>query len=289
MPAPKNILFIMCDQLRFDYLGCYGHPRLADPEHRRAGGARRALHPRLCPVADLRAVANELLHRPLHALARLELERLSAARRRADAGRPSERDRRAQRAGRQDPYGRRHRGHGAARHRPRLGERRASRANAASSRSSATTGCIPRAVPRPRYDAYLRAHGFAAANPWEEWANSAEGGDGEILNGWLLAHADKPARIPEEHSETPYTTRRAMAFIDEAAQDGRPWCLHLSYIKPHWPYIAPAPYHAMYGAQRHPAGGARRGRARRPAPGLPRLDGDAAVAQLSLATRCARG
>jgi arylsulfatase A-like enzyme len=39
-------------------------------------------------------------------------------------------------------------------------------------------------------------------------------------------------------------TDRAMAFIDSAG-DG-PWCLHLSYIKPHWPYIAPAPYHAMY-------------------------------------------
>ena len=69
-----------------------------------------------------------------------------------------------------------------------------------------------------------------------------------ILDGWLLAHADKPARIPEEHSETPYTTRRAMAFIDEAERDGRPWCLHLSYIKPHWPYIAPSPYHAVHGS-----------------------------------------
>jgi len=28
----------------------------------------------------------------------------------------------------------------------------------------------------------------------------------------------------------------------------RAWCLHLSYIKPHWPCIAPAPYHAMYAA-----------------------------------------
>src|SRR5690606_1931749 len=27
----------------------------------------------------------------------------------------------------------------------------------------------------------------------------------------------------------------------------RPWCLHLSYIKPHWPYVAPAPYNDMYG------------------------------------------
>ena len=27
----KNILFIMCDQLRWDYLSCYGHPHLATP------------------------------------------------------------------------------------------------------------------------------------------------------------------------------------------------------------------------------------------------------------------
>jgi arylsulfatase A-like enzyme len=38
-----------------------------------------------------------------------------------------------------------------------------------------------------------------------------------------------------------------MEFIAEAEDDGRPWCLHLSYIKPHWPYIAPEPYASMYG------------------------------------------
>ena len=27
----KNILFIMCDQLRADYLSCYGHPFLETP------------------------------------------------------------------------------------------------------------------------------------------------------------------------------------------------------------------------------------------------------------------
>ena len=27
----KNILFIMCDQLRFDYLGCAGHPTIKTP------------------------------------------------------------------------------------------------------------------------------------------------------------------------------------------------------------------------------------------------------------------
>jgi arylsulfatase A-like enzyme len=40
-------------------------------------------------------------------------------------------------------------------------------------------------------------------------------------------------------------TDRAIEFIDETGDT--PWMLHLSYIKPHWPYIAPAPYHNMYG------------------------------------------
>ena len=59
-----------------------------------------------------------------------------------------------------------------------------------------------------------------------------------------MRHARKPARVKEEDSETPYMTRRGMDFIREAGD--KPWCLHLSYIKPHWPYIAPAPYNDMY-------------------------------------------
>ena len=97
----------------------------------------------------------------------------------------------------------------------------------------------------PPYDAYLRAHGMDGVNPWEEWANSAEGDDGELLSGWLMRYADRPARVPEEHSETPYLTRRCIDFMDGAGD--RRWLCHLSYIKPHWPYIAPAPYHDMYG------------------------------------------
>ena len=102
-------------------------PDAEDAEHRRTGGARRALLPRLCAVADLRPVAHELLHRALHALARLALERLAAARRRADAGRSPQEDRRAQCAGRQDPHGARSRRHEDARHRAGLDHRRACR------------------------------------------------------------------------------------------------------------------------------------------------------------------
>lgn len=40
-----------------------------------------------------------------------------------------------------------------------------------------------------------------------------------------------------------------MDFIDEAL-DNNPdqlWVVHVSYIKPHWPYIVPDPYASMYG------------------------------------------
>lgn len=97
------------------------------------------------------------------------------------------------------------------------------------------------------YNRYLREHGYAGDNPWHSAANSAKGGDGELLSGWYMRHCHLPARVSEEHSETAYTTRRAMEFITEAGDT--PWCLHLSYIKPHWPYMAPAPYHAMYGQE----------------------------------------
>jgi arylsulfatase A-like enzyme len=97
----------------------------------------------------------------------------------------------------------------------------------------------------PSYDEYLRGHGMEGDNPWEEWANSADGDDGELLSGWLLKYADRPARVPEEHSETPFLTRRGIEFMESAGE--RPWLCHLSYIKPHWPYIVPPPYHDMYG------------------------------------------
>ncbi|MFD0915446.1 alkaline phosphatase family protein [Pseudahrensia aquimaris] len=101
--------------------------------------------------------------------------------------------------------------------------------------------------PEPAYDDYLRSQGFEAENPWEDLANSALGDDGELLSGWLLKYANMPANIPEEHSETPYMTRRAMEFMESAGD--QPWLCHLSFIKPHWPYIVPAPYHDMYGPE----------------------------------------
>ena len=95
------------------------------------------------------------------------------------------------------------------------------------------------------YNEYLRSKGYAGKNPWHDWANSVEGPNGEIISGWYLSASQFPARVKEEDSETSYMTRRAIEFMTE--QGDKPFLLHLSYIKPHWPYIAPAPYHNMYG------------------------------------------
>lgn len=99
--------------------------------------------------------------------------------------------------------------------------------------------------PDMAYNRYLTQKGYDGDNPWHDWANSAEAENGEILSGWYWRNSDKPARVKAEHSETPWMTTQAIDFIK--SQGEQPWCLHLSYIKPHWPYMVPNPYFGMYG------------------------------------------
>ncbi len=75
---------------------------------------------------------------------------------------------------------------------------------------------------------------------------SAIGPDGELRSGWHMRNAGLPARVAEAHSETAFMTDNAIGFMQRMGS--QPWALHLSYVKPHWPYMAPAPYHAMYDA-----------------------------------------
>lgn len=103
--------------------------------------------------------------------------------------------------------------------------------------------------PQP-YNDYLKSRGYPGENPWHDFANAGLDEDGEMATGWFMANAKRPANIAEPDSETPWLTREAMAFLE--GPQGRPWMCHLSYIKPHWPYIVPAPYHDMYGPEHVP-------------------------------------
>ena len=102
---------------------------------------------------------------------------------------------------------------------------------------------------RSPYNEYLKSKGYPSENPWADFANAGIT-DEQIASGWMFRNADQPANIREEDSETPWLTSETIRFVDET--EG-PWMAHVSYIKPHWPYIVPAPYHNMYGSNHVPA------------------------------------
>lgn len=102
---------------------------------------------------------------------------------------------------------------------------------------------------RSPYNEYLKSKGYEAENPWHHNANSGVDEEGQTASGFLMRHAGKPANVHEEHSETPWLTDRTIDLIEEKRGQDAPWLAHVSYIKPHWPYIVPAPYHDMYGPE----------------------------------------
>jgi arylsulfatase A-like enzyme len=252
MGKVRNILFIICDQLRWDYLSCYGHPHLHTPNIDRLAEQgvrfdRCYVQSPVCGASRMSTYTGRYVHshgaswnfvplkagemtigdhlRPLGVQAALvgktHMRADSAGMARLGIDPDSLIGVRISECG-FDPYER-------------------------------DDGIHPRSGhdPYPRYNEYLRENGFDGENPWEDWANSAVDDDGRVVSGWYLKYANKPARVPDEHSETPYITRRAIDFIEQqsADPDGKPWVLHVSYIKPHWPYIVPDPYASMYGPE----------------------------------------
>jgi arylsulfatase A-like enzyme len=247
MGKVRNILFVMADQLRADYLSCYGHPTLATP-HLDALAARGVRYGRaycqspICGASRMSFYTGRYMfsHGATYNNVPLSVAELTLG----DYLRPlgvrvalvGKTHMQADRAGM-----------------ARLGIDPASSTGVLVSECGfepyeRDDGLYPTALfdPNLAYERYLRAKGYRGDNLWHDIANSAEGPDGQTLSGWHIRHARLPARVREADSETAYMTDRAIAFIAEAGD--QPWCLHLSYIKPHWPYVAPAPYHALYGA-----------------------------------------
>jgi len=252
MTAIKNILFIMCDQLRWDYLSCYGHPTLHTPNidalaARGVRFTRSYVQSPICGASRMSTYTGRYVHShgaswngfPLKAgemtmgdyLRPLGLRTALVGKTHMEPDTET-----MQRLG-IDPQS-------------IIGVRVSECGFDPYERDDGLWAAGPdgRYDPRlPRYNEYLNQKGYGGDNPWHDYANSGLNDDGSLASGWAMRHAGKPARVKEDDSETPYMTRRAMDFISEAG--AAPWCLHLSFIKPHWPYIAPAPYHNMYGVK----------------------------------------
>ncbi|MEX0957109.1 MAG: sulfatase-like hydrolase/transferase [Rhizobiaceae bacterium] len=101
---------------------------------------------------------------------------------------------------------------------------------------------------RSPYNEYLNAQGYTDNNPWANNANAGVDEDGNIASGWLMKNAGLAANVAEQDSETTWLTSQAIEFL-QGADAEEPWLCHLSYIKPHWPYIVPAPYNDIYGGE----------------------------------------
>ncbi|WP_299192757.1 sulfatase-like hydrolase/transferase [uncultured Litoreibacter sp.] len=259
MPAEQdsktNILFIMYDQLRFDYLSCAGHPHLETPNFDRV--AKRGVR-----------FSNAYVQSPICGASRMcfYTGRYTSSHGAQWNGFPL-------RVGeqtlgdhlrRQDMscwlIGKTHMkadADGMARlglsPDSQIGARQAECGFDPWTRDDGLWGYGPDGFydeKRSPYNEYLKSKGYPSENPWADFANAGVDEAGDIASGWMFANADKPANIREEDSETPWLTRETINFIEQA-EDG--WCAHVSFIKPHWPYIVPAPYHDMYGPNHVPA------------------------------------
>lgn len=243
---PRNVLFIMCDQLRWDYLSCYGHQTLHTPniDSLAARGVRfdnAYCQSPLCGPSRASFYTGRYMssHGVMANNDPTRVDELTIT----DYLRPS--------GYRSALVGKAHN-----RKQRELLQALGVDPESELSRNAGSGGFEPfelhdGLLPGKHhndYSAYLNRQGYPGENPWLDYANSGEDRDGNVRSGWRLRNCVYPARVAEKHSETTYTTNRAIDFLEQ--QDGdRPWCLHLSYIKPHWPLIAPAPYHDLYASK----------------------------------------
>ncbi|WP_170329014.1 alkaline phosphatase family protein [Ruegeria arenilitoris] len=253
MAKAKNILFIMFDQLRWDYLGCYGHPHLHTPNIDRLASMgvrfdRAYIQSPICGSSRMCFYTGRYAHShgatwntvPL----KVGEQTLGDHLRKAGMGcwlvgkTHMEPDLEGmERLGlSRDTI---------------IGARVAECGFDVFERDDGMRPEGPAGLYDPggalKYSEYLSEKGYDSDNPWHDFANSGLDEDGNVLSGWFLRNSLLQANIAEDDSETPYLTRRGMAFMEQAGDE--PWCMHLSYIKPHWPYIVPAPYHDMYGPE----------------------------------------
>lgn len=83
------------------------------------------------------------------------------------------------------------------------------------------------------------------------WRNYLRAKDYDVPDGMDLYvpdgdSIDAPARYRAEDSDTAFMTDR---FIERMDTEAPGWCATLTYIRPHPPLVAPAPYNQMYDAK----------------------------------------
>jgi arylsulfatase A-like enzyme len=85
--------------------------------------------------------------------------------------------------------------------------------------------------------------------PWLEWLRAA---GVDVPDDWR-AFVDHPAagtrwrtQYDAKHSQTVFVTDRLLDFVDDRTAAATPWFVHVSYLRPHPPFLAPAPFDTMF-------------------------------------------
>ncbi len=90
---------------------------------------------------------------------------------------------------------------------------------------------------------WLATRGYPIPAPnWKLYTNKADvpeyehGGD-----------VPAPLAIPADEHDTHFMVDRTIDYIRDFRRDSdNPWCVHLSLLRPHPPWVAPEPYNALY-------------------------------------------
>ena len=87
---------------------------------------------------------------------------------------------------------------------------------------------------------WLQAKGYAIPSPnvllYTQRGPGQEYGQGGTV--------PLPLAIPAEHHDTWFMVDQVLNYLD--SNTAAPFCVHLSLLRPHPPWVAPAPYNAMY-------------------------------------------
>ena len=228
MSRPKNVLWIMCDQLRYDYLGCTGHPTLKTPNI--DAMAKRGVR-----------FSNAYVQSPICGPSRMSFYTGRYMRSHGShwngwplrVGEPTLGDHLNKIGVRNVLVGKTHMA-------PDLEGLKmlgiapdsiigVHVAECGFEPYERDDGLHPTGRPRPKYDAYLRERGYDATNPWEHWANSGADEDGTLAER-LAAGARRQGR--------PRGGRGFRDALHDAARDGfhhrgrsrRPALVHASVL-----------------------------------------------------------
>jgi len=203
MPEVRNVLFIMCDQLRWDYLSCSGHPHLRTPNIDRLAEMgvrfdRAFVNAPVCGPSRMSFYTGRTVfsHGATWNYVPLPIGELTIGDylmqqgvRVAVAGKTHIREDSAGRA--------------------RLGLTPDTDIDLIVSEGSFEPWEKDDGIHPPKldkrglaYNRWLNKLGYDGDNPWDTWANAGEGPGGAIMSGWELRNSIYPARVKEEHSET---------------------------------------------------------------------------------------